>query len=68
MQKVGCITSFLYSINATRKSNENGRFSAQLGLRNVDWSTGTISSILLALIGLYLFFLLFVLSKVPELC
>ena len=32
MQKVGCITTFLHSINATRESNENGRFSAQLGL------------------------------------
>ena len=31
-QKVGCITTFLHSINATRKSNENGRFSARLGL------------------------------------
>ena len=32
MQKVGCITTFLHSINATRESNENGRFSARLGL------------------------------------
>ena len=32
MQKVGCITTFLHSINATRGWNENGRFSAQLGL------------------------------------
>ena len=32
MQKVGCITTFLHSINATRESNENGRFSAWLGL------------------------------------
>ena len=31
MQKVGGITIFLHSINATRKSNENGRFSARLG-------------------------------------
>ena len=31
MQKVGCITTFLHSINATRESNENGRFSARLG-------------------------------------
>ena len=27
MQKVGFITTFLHSINATRESNENGRFS-----------------------------------------
>ena len=52
-----------------------------LGLWNVDWSTGTIWSTgtpflyvqyveiyLLALIGLYLFFLLFVFYKVPEPC
>ena len=32
MQKVGCITAFLHSINVTRESNENGRFSARLGL------------------------------------
>ena len=32
MQKVGFITTFLHSINATRESNENGRFSARLGL------------------------------------
>ena len=32
MQKVAFITTFLYSINATRKSNENGQFSARLGL------------------------------------
>ena len=32
MQKVGCITTFLYSINATCESNENCRFSARLGL------------------------------------
>ena len=32
MQKVGCITSFLHSINVTRESNENGQFSARLGL------------------------------------
>ena len=32
MQKVGCITTFLHSINVTRESNENGRFSARLGL------------------------------------
>ena len=35
MQKVGCITTFLHSINATRGWNENGRFSAQLGLVKV---------------------------------
>ena len=35
MQKVGCITTFLHSINATRKSNENGRFSVRLGLVNL---------------------------------
>ena len=29
MQKVGFITTFLQSINATRESNENGRFSAR---------------------------------------
>ena len=29
MQKVGCITTFLHSINVTRESNENGRFSAR---------------------------------------
>ena len=32
MQKVGCITTFLHSINVTRELNENGRFSARLGL------------------------------------
>ena len=32
MQKVGCITTFLRSINVTRESNENSRFSARLGL------------------------------------
>ena len=32
MQKVGSITTFLHSINVTRESNENGRFSARLGL------------------------------------
>ena len=32
MQKVGCITTFLHSINARRESKENGRFSARLGL------------------------------------
>ena len=32
MQKVGCITTFLHSINVTRESNENGRFSAPLTL------------------------------------
>ena len=32
MQKVGCIATFLHSINVTRESNENGRFSARLGL------------------------------------
>ena len=32
MQKVGCILTFLHSINATRGRNENGRFSARLGL------------------------------------
>ena len=32
MQKVGCITTFLHSINVTRESNENDRFSARLGL------------------------------------
>ena len=31
-KKVGCITTFLHSINVTRESNENGRFSARLGL------------------------------------
>ena len=30
--KVGCITTFLHSIKVTRESNENGRFSARLGL------------------------------------
>ena len=32
MQKVGCITTFMHSINVTRELNENGRFSARLGL------------------------------------
>ena len=32
MQKVCCITTFLHSINVTPESNENGRFSARLGL------------------------------------
>ena len=32
MRKVGCITTFLHSINVTRASNENGRFSARQGL------------------------------------
>ena len=32
MQKVGCITTFLHSINATRGWNENSRFLARLGL------------------------------------
>ena len=32
MQKVGCITTFLHSINVTPESSENGRFSARLGL------------------------------------
>ena len=27
-----CITTVLHSINVTRESNENGRFSARLGL------------------------------------
>ena len=35
MQKVGFITTFLHSINATRESNENGRFSARLGPVNL---------------------------------
>ena len=35
MQKVGFITTFLHSINATRKSNKNGRFSARLRLVNL---------------------------------
>ena len=35
MQKVGFITTFLHSINATRESNENGRFSARLGFINL---------------------------------
>ena len=35
MQKVGCITTFLHSINATSEANENGRFSARLGLANL---------------------------------
>ena len=32
MQQVGCITIFLCSMVATCESNENGRFSSQLGL------------------------------------
>ena len=32
MQKVGFITTFLHSINATRESNGNGQFLARLGL------------------------------------
>ena len=32
MQKVGCITAFMHSINVTRELNENDRFSARLGL------------------------------------
>ena len=32
MQKVVFFTTFLHSINATRESNENGRFSSWLGL------------------------------------
>ena len=40
MQKVGFITTFLHSINATRESNENGRFSARLGLRLVNLMLG----------------------------
>ena len=32
MQKVGRIKTFLHSINVTCKLNENGRFSAWLGL------------------------------------
>ena len=35
MQKVGSITTFLHSINATWEGNENGRFSARLGLTNL---------------------------------
>ena len=35
MEKVGFITTFLHSINATRESNKNGRFSARLGLVNL---------------------------------
>lgn len=31
MPKVGCITTFRHSINATLESNEIGRFSEQLG-------------------------------------
>ena len=31
MQIVGCITTFLHSVNATCESNETGRFSARLG-------------------------------------
>ena len=32
IQNVGLIKTFLHSINATGESNENGRFSARLGL------------------------------------
>ena len=32
MQKIGSITTFLHSISVIRESNENGRFSARLGL------------------------------------
>ena len=32
IQQVGCITIFLCSMIATCESNENGRFSTQLGL------------------------------------
>ena len=32
MQQVGCITIFLCSMVVTCESNENGRFSTQLGL------------------------------------
>ena len=32
MEKDGCITNFLHSINVTLELNENGRFSARLGL------------------------------------
>ena len=35
MQIVGCITTFRHSVNATCESNENGRFSARLGLGNL---------------------------------
>ena len=35
MQKVGCITTLLHSINMTCELNEYGRFSAQLGLANL---------------------------------
>ena len=35
MQKGGFTTTFLHSINATRESNENGRFSTRLGLFNL---------------------------------
>ena len=34
-KKVGFITTFLHSINATRESNKNGRFSARLRLVNL---------------------------------
>ena len=36
MQQVGCITIFLRSIITTCESNENGRFSAQLGLAKLN--------------------------------
>ena len=32
LQKVGCISTSQHSLNATRESNEIGRFSALLGL------------------------------------
>ena len=32
MLKVGCITTFLHSVNVTHESNKNGRVSARLGL------------------------------------
>ena len=35
MQKGGFVTTFLHSINATRESNENGRFSTRLALFNL---------------------------------
>ena len=35
MQIVGCIITFLHSVNATCESNENGRFSARLGFGNL---------------------------------
>jgi len=35
MQIVGCIITFLHSVNATCEWNENGRFSARLVLGNL---------------------------------